>query len=150
MSDASFKFIGIGSQVINDNNFGESYADYSHERDELLDFIAANNVKGVVFLTGDKHYSELSKRIWNGYPFYDFTCSPLTFPPLPRRLLGAYHNGNRVAGMDYAKRNFGRISFSGPKGNRQMKIEIIGRSGRLRRSTTLNENDLMKKEAVAK
>ena len=150
MSDASFKFIGLGTQVVNDNNFGESYADYPHERDELLDFIAANNVKGVVFLTGDKHYSELSKRVWNGYPFYDFTCSPLTFPPLPRRLLGAYENGNRVAGMDYAKRNFGRISFSGPKGNRDMKIEIIGRSGRLRRTTTLNENDLMKKEAVAK
>jgi len=145
MSDASFKFVAIGSQVLNDNNFGESYAEFPKERNELLDFISTNNIKGVVFLTGDKHYSELSKREWNGYPFYDFTCSPLTFPPLPRRLLGAYHNGNRVKHFDYGRRNFGRISFSGERGNRNMKIEIIGRGGYKKRETTLNENDLMKK-----
>ena len=144
MSDATFKFIAIGTQVINDNNFGESYADYPRERNELLDFIAANNIKGVLFLTGDKHYSELSKRMWNGYPMYDFTCSPLTFPPLPRRLLGAYSNSNRVPGFDYGHRNFGRISFSGQPGNRNMKIEIIGRSGKTRREITLNENEMQK------
>lgn len=144
MSDAAFKFIGIGSQVINDNNFGESYADNPRERDELLNFIADNNIKGVVFLTGDKHYSELSMRNWNGYPMYDFTCSPLTFPPLPRRLLGAYKNGNRVKHMDYGHRNFGRISFTGQPGNRNMKIEIIGRAGHTRRQITLNQNQLQK------
>ncbi len=142
MSDATFKFIAIGSQVLNDNNFGESYADYPRERDELLDFISKNNIKGVIFLTGDKHYSELSKRVWNGYPFYDFTCSPLTFPPLPRRLLGAYHNGNRVKHFDYGRRNFGRISFTGERGSRNMKIEIIGRGGYKKREITLNENEL--------
>lgn len=144
MSDATFKFIAIGTQVLNDNNFGESYADYPRERNELLDFIAANNIKGVLFLTGDKHYSELSKRMWNGYPMYDFTCSPLTFPPLPRRLLGAYSNGNRVPGSDYGHRNFGRISFSGPLGDRSMKIEIIGRSGKTRREIVLNEKEMQK------
>ncbi len=149
MSDATFKFIAIGTQVINDNNFGESYADYPRERNELLDFIADNNIKGVVFLTGDKHYSELSKRIWNGYPMYDFTSSPLTFPPLPRRLLGAYKNGNRVPGFDYGHRNFGRISFSGPAGNRNMSIEIIGRSGKTRRHLMLNERDLQKQKGEA-
>lgn len=145
MSDAAFKFIAIGSQVLNDNNFGESYADYPRERAELLDFISSNNIKGVIFLTGDKHYSEVSKREWNGYPFYDFTCSPLTFPPLPRRLLGAYHNSYRVNHFDYAKRNFGRISFTGDKGNRNMKLEIIGRGGHKKREMVLNENELMKK-----
>ncbi len=145
MSDASFKFIAIGSQVLNDNNFGESYSEYPVERAELLDFISKNNIKGVIFLTGDKHYSELSKREWNGYPFYDFTCSPLTTPPLPRRLLGAYHNGNRVKHFDYGRRNFGRISFSGNTGNRNMKIEIIGRGGYKKREITLNQNELMKK-----
>jgi len=145
MSDAAFKFVAIGSQVLNDNNFGESYADYSRERKELLDFISKNNIKGVVFLTGDKHYSELSKREWNGYPFYDFTCSPLTFPPLPRRLLGAYHNSYRVKHFDYPRRNFGRISFNGAAGNRNMKIEIFGRGGYKKREIVLNENDLMRK-----
>ncbi len=145
MSDAVFKFIAIGSQVINDNHFGESYAEYPRERNELLDFISKNNIKGVIFLTGDKHYSELCKRDWNGYPLYDFTCSPLTTPPLPRRLLGAYHNVHRLKGTDYAKRNFGKISFSGDKGNRNMKIEIYGRSGHKRREVVLNEKGMMRK-----
>ena len=75
---------------------------------------------------------------------YDFTCSPLTFPPLPRRLLGAYSNSNRVPGSDYGHRNFGRISFSGPLGDRSMKIEIIGRSGKTRREIVLNEKEMQK------
>jgi alkaline phosphatase D len=145
MSDATFKFIAVGSQVINDNSFGESYLEYPKERNELFDFVAKNNIKGVVFLTGDKHYSELSKLDWKGYPFYDFTCSPLTFPPLPRRLLGAYKNSYRVKNFDYGRRNFGRISFSGEKGNRDMKIEILGRGGYKKREIVLNENDLMRK-----
>ncbi len=145
LSDATFKFIAIGSQVLNDNHFGESYAEYEKERNELLDFIADNNVKGVVFLTGDKHFSELSKREWKGYPMYDFTCSPLTSPPLPRRLLGAYHNHHRVPGSDYGRRNFGKIWLSGEAGNRQMKIDIVGREGKTRRTFTLHQNELGKK-----
>lgn len=145
MSDASFKFIAIGSQVLNDNHFGESYAEYIKERNELLSFISDNNIKGVIFLTGDKHYSEVSKRDWNGYPMHDFTCSPLTFPPLPRRLVGAYKNSNRIPHSDYGKRNFGRISFNGQQGNREIKIEIFGRSGYKRRALVMNENDLKKK-----
>ncbi|HWB63392.1 MAG TPA: alkaline phosphatase D family protein, partial [Chitinophagales bacterium] len=67
-SKATFKFICTGSQVLNDSYYGESYAKYPHERDDLLSFIADNNITGVIFLTGDKHYTELSKRDWNGYP----------------------------------------------------------------------------------
>jgi alkaline phosphatase D len=145
MSDAAFKFIAVGTQILNDNHFGESYAEYKKERNDLLDFISKNNIKGVVFLTGDKHYSELSKRDWNGYPMYDFTCSPLTSPPLPRRLLGAYNNSYRVPDSDYGRKNFGRINVSGTKGNRSLKIEIYSRTGRQKRSFVLNENDLSRK-----
>lgn len=142
-SEATFKFICIGSQVLIDNGFGESYSGYPRERNELLDFITTNNIKGVIFLTGDKHYSEISKRVWNGYPVYDFTCSPLTSPALPRRLFGAYKNQWRVKKTDYGLKNFGKISVSGPMGNRDMKIEIFGRSGLKVRQYVINQNELM-------
>ncbi len=145
MSDASFKFICVGSQVLNDNHFGESYARYKRERDDLFDFISHNNIKGVMFLTGDKHYSEICKRDWNGFPLYDFTCSPLTSPALPRRIFGAYHNPWRIKGTDYPLKNFGRISISGEKGNREMKIEIFGRGGYKKREYSINQNDLKRK-----
>ncbi|HWB62408.1 MAG TPA: alkaline phosphatase D family protein [Chitinophagales bacterium] len=142
LSDATFKFICIGSQVLNDNHFDESYADYPRERNGLFDFIAKNNIKGVIFLTGDKHYSEVCKRNWNGYPLYDFTCSPLTSPPLPRRLFGAYHNQWRIKGTDYPRKNFGKIWVSGPQGNRSLKLEIYGRGGLKKRQLVINQNEL--------
>jgi len=53
--------------VLDDSYWGESYAKYPKERNDLFDFIAANNIKGVILLTGDRHYAELSKRNWKGY-----------------------------------------------------------------------------------
>lgn len=144
LSDASFKFICIGSQVLNDNNFGESYADYPKERDDLFDFIAKNNIKGVIFLTGDKHYAEICKRDWHGYPLYDFTSSPITSPPLPRRIFHAYYNQWRIKGTDYPLKNFGKIAITGPAGNREAKLEIYGRGGYKKRELVIKQSDLQK------
>jgi len=145
-SDATFKFICIGSAVLNDNNVGESYAQYPKERNALFDFIAANNIKGVIFLSGAKHYSEVSKRVWNGYPIYDFTCSSLTaLPhPLPLKLLGFYHNRWRVRGTEFPFRNFGRVSVTGASGNRSLKVEVFGRAGHVQRSLVIDQKELQK------
>lgn len=145
MSDAPFKFICIGSQVLNDNNFGESYAQHSRERNDLFDFIAKNNIKGVIFLTGDKHYAEICRRDWNGYPLIDFTSSPLTSPPTPRRLLHAYYNRWRIKGTDFARKNFGKIWITGPVGNRTANLEIYGRGGYKKREWSINQNELSRK-----
>lgn len=144
-SDATFKFVSIGSQLLNDNHFGESYAKYPKERNELLDFIAANNISGVLFLTGDKHYSEISRRDWKGYPMYDITCSPLTAPPLPRWLLGAKNNTHRITGTDYGRRNFGRIEIKGTPGNRTAVVQFYGRSGKKRREYSISQQELIRK-----
>lgn len=145
LSDATFKFICIGSQVVNDNSFGESYAQYSKERNELFDFIAKNNIKGVIFLTGDKHYSEICKRDWNGYPLYDFTTSPLTSPRLPRILFHAMKVRWRVKGTDYGYKSFGKIYCEGPKGNRTARLVIYGRGGYKKRELDINEKELVRK-----
>lgn len=146
MSDATFKFICLGSTVLNENNFeGESYSQYPKERNSLLDFIADNNIRGVVFLTGDKHYSEVSRRNWKGYPIYDFTCSPLTSLPLPLKLFGLYYNRWRVHGTEFPFRNFGRILVTGEANNRSLKLEIHGRGGHLRRELIIDASELQRK-----
>ncbi len=145
LSDATFKFIAIGTQVLNENHFGETYMHYPKEREDLLNFIASNNIKGVIFLTGDKHYSEICRKDHNGYPIIDFTCSPLTSPPLPRRLLGAYENPTRIPGMDYGKKNYGRIQLRGPIGDRECVMQIYSRRGHKKREIALKEKDLQRK-----
>lgn len=145
MSDAAFKFICVGTPVLDENGIGESYSQYPKERSELFDFISGNNIKGVVFLSGDKHFSEVSRHDWKGYPLYDFTCSPLTSLPLPLKLFGIYYNSWRVRGTEYPFRNFGKVRITGPKDNRSVKFEIYGRSGVLRRSLIVDQKELQRK-----
>jgi hypothetical protein len=64
---------------------------------------------------------------------------------LPRRLLGAYNNGDRVSGSDYAKKNFGKISIMGKPSNRVCEIEIFSVGGKLKRKIIIEANQLQKK-----
>jgi alkaline phosphatase D len=141
-STATFKFICVGSQVLDDSYYGESYAKYPVERNNLFDFIAAHNIKGVILLTGDRHYSELSKRNWKGYTLYDFTSSPLTSVVINYRHVKGYHNTYNVPGSLIYKRNFGKISLSGPAGNRVCKLALYNNVGKKLWSYDINSNEL--------
>lgn len=81
-STATFKVIAMGGQFINPLARFENYATYKQEREELIELIAKEQVQGVFFVSGDRHYSELSELPSSSsgisYPLVDFTCSPLT------------------------------------------------------------------------
>lgn len=49
------------------------------ELNELLTAIEREKINGVLFLSGDRHHTELTKVSRAGtYPLYDLTSSPLT------------------------------------------------------------------------
>jgi alkaline phosphatase D len=145
-SDATFKFICIGSQVLNDNEHGETYANYPHERNALFNFIVDHNIKGVIFVTGDKHYSELSKREWRGYTLYDFTSSPITSPVItPRKILRKFDNPWSVKGTVIYQKNFGRVTVTGAPGSRVCKLAIYGKAGHLKWDYTIKAEELSRK-----
>jgi alkaline phosphatase D len=75
----TFKFVGNGTQILQTVVEGSSHQDYRAEREELLRFIAENNITGVVFLTGDVHHSGVYRRKLgaNGPWVYEITSSPL-------------------------------------------------------------------------
>lgn len=128
-SKATFKLIVIGGQVLNPSARFENYENYPKEKQKLLSEIEANKIKGVVFLTGDRHFSELSKlNRENTYPLYDWTVSPLT-----SGVGNSYKddvNTNRVEGSLFAQNNFGTLSFSGNKSNRQLKLTLFDVQGK--------------------
>lgn len=77
-SKSSFKFIVSGSQVTNTFAVDEVMCK-SSEYDSLIQFIVKNKIEGVVFLSGDRHFSEILKTdIPNGYPIYEITSSPIS------------------------------------------------------------------------
>lgn len=144
-SDATFKFICVGSQVLNDSWYGDSYAKYSVERNKLLDYIVENKIGGVIFLTGDRHYAELSKRDWKGYTFYDFTSSPFTSPIIYTKHLRGYRNDYSIESTIFYKKNFGQINITGPEGNRVCQMALYGKGGVKRWEYNIDANGIEEK-----
>lgn len=127
-SKATFKIIATGSQVLNPVSLFDCFRKFPAEYNELMSFLTIEKIDGVVFLTGDRHHSEIIRVPRTGtYPLYDITCSPLTSGT--HKFFGAEaRNQYRVLGIDQ-KQNFGKISFTGTPAERRMKVEFIGVNG---------------------
>lgn len=78
---ADLRIIGSSTQFLVDFNGWEAWANLPFERERLLKLIAETKANGVVFISGDLHYAEMSRlqRTDLGlYPIYDLTSSGLT------------------------------------------------------------------------
>jgi len=137
-SKASFKFVIMGVQVLCDGGY-ENFRKYPKEFEYLMHFISENKIEGVIFMSGDVHYSEVSKvERANEYPLYDFTYSPLTSFPINY----FSENKNRIEETKRNVHNFGEVSFSGENGNRTCELKCLNKRGKLLWSFKINENDL--------
>jgi alkaline phosphatase D len=124
----NFRFIVSGSQILNELNPYDCLTHYPIEYNELINFITKNKIEGVVFLTGDRHHSEIIKKERNGtYPLLDITASPLT-SGLSKFTGKEKNHPSRIIGIDHTT-NYGKISFTGTFKERKMKIEFIGPGG---------------------
>ncbi len=128
-SNATFKVIVVGSQVMNPLNKYETMQKYSYEYNELLNFIRSHKINGVVFFSGDRHHSEVIKvEQPNFYPLYDVTISPYT-AGISKPSGAEKNHPNRIAGTLVEEQNFGKIAVSGDKNNRVLKVDFIGLKG---------------------
>lgn len=141
-SKAPFKIIVTGSQVLNPNNKYECMQEYSFEYNQLLNFLKNNQIKGVLFLTGDRHHSEIIKyNRENLYPLYDITVSPYTSGV--SKVNGVeLNNPFREPNTLIEAQNFAKISFSGKKNERVMNVEFIGLKGEILGRWSINETAL--------
>ena len=140
-SNATFKFVVIGGQFVNSAEVFENYIALAPgERREILDRLAAEDIPGVVFLTGDRHHSALLRMDRRGeYPLYDWTVSPLTSGPgRPVDGEGQY----RVEGSLFTDRNFGRVEVSGPRDDRVATLILHDSDGEEQFRYTIRANDL--------
>lgn len=140
-SNATFKLIMVGSQVLNPVSPFDKLLDFKLEYDELMKFLMDQKVNGVLFLTGDRHHSEIIKVERPGsYPLYDITISPLTSGT--HTFSGTEKNNPyRVVGVDQ-KQNFGRVSVSGKENARILKVEIVSMLGEVLATWQVSENEL--------
>ena len=116
---ADLRLIGSGSQFGIEYNGYEGWANFPLEQQRFLDLIKKTKANGILFLTGDVHYGEISKLTEPElYPIYDFTSSGLS---------STWHfatpNKNRIEGpiMD---NHFGLLTINWGEKIPQIKMEI--------------------------
>ena len=119
----------------------ENYGWYPEEKAKLLQELVDNKIKGLFFLTGDRHFAELS--VLNRpstYPIYDWTVSPFT-SGIASATAKKENNTLRVDGSTFFEHNFGTLQFTGSKADRQLKLSLFNVDG-----TTLWSKTIYKKE----
>jgi alkaline phosphatase D len=76
---AVFRFIASSNQFAHDYNGYESWTNVPMEQKRMVDLIAQTQAEGVIFMSGDVHWGELSlMQTPNTYPIYDMTSSGIT------------------------------------------------------------------------
>lgn len=134
---ADLRLICSGSQFGIEYNGYEAWANFPHEQKKMLELIKSTRASGVLFLTGDVHYAEISRLDEPGlYPIYDITASGITstwdFATL---------NKNRIEGpvMD---NHFGLLTITWVK-DPVIRMEIIDKYNNSRIEYTINGSQLM-------
>lgn len=133
---ADLRLICSGSQYGIEYNGYEAWANYPHEQQRMLDLIRRTKAEGVLFLTGDVHYAEISKMNVPGlYPIYDITSSGIT-----STWDFAAPNANRIEGpvMD---NHIGLLTIHWKK-NPIIKMEIIDNTRNIRIENSIELSEL--------
>ena len=114
----------------------DTWNGFRDERNEIFDFLAENELDGVVLLSADRHRSD-ARRIDrpNGYSLYEFESSQLTNTNPHRLVPGAIFGYNE-------KQSFGLLRFDTTKVDPTVTFEIISIDNETIHSLTLKKSDL--------
>jgi len=133
---ADFRFICSSIQFGHAFNGYESWNNFPWEKVKMAQLIQSKQANGVVFISGDVHYGEISKdTLQIGYPLYDVTSSGLSstwHSPAP--------NQNRM-GQAVMENNFGLLRFSAKE--KKVRIELLDKSNAVREELILDKQQLI-------
>jgi alkaline phosphatase D len=120
----------------------ENMSNYEGERNELLKKITDAKIKGVMFVSGDRHHTVLQKLDRSGanYPLYDLTVSPITSGPA--KPVKVEDNSPVVEGTLFTERNFAICEVSGTLKDRVLKISIFDSKGEPKWTRDIKANEL--------
>ncbi len=133
---ADLRFICSGSQFSIEYNGYEAWASFPHEQKRMLELIKKSKANGIIFLSGDVHYAEISRLTEPGlYPIYDVTSSGIT-----STWDFATQNENRIEGpvMD---NHFGMLTIIW-EDDPMIQMEIIDATSNTRIEYTIRLSDI--------
>lgn len=126
---ASIRIIGSGVQVVQDYDISEAWegwGDSPLQRDRLFSLIRELRVPGVVFVSGDMHFAELSRHTDDaaalGYPTYDLSGAGLDRIETDDE--GQWTNAYRVGGLLNTARKHGMIEIEWSLPDPEIHLEL--------------------------
>jgi alkaline phosphatase D len=134
---ADLRVIVSSIQLAAEGTGWESWANFPHDRERLAKLLHSTRAEGVVAISGDMHYADLSRwQVDGGYPLWDLTSSGLTEVwdvPTP--------NKRRVSPV-VAEVNFGLLDVDFDAAGGQVTLGIRDLAGTTRISQTVPLNSL--------
>jgi alkaline phosphatase D len=107
---AQLRIIGSSIEFCAQQNGWETWGNFPLQQQKMYDMIRETKANGILFISGDVHYAELSMQKKDGlYPIYDMTSSGLT-----QVELHAAKNQYRI-GKPINTRNFGMLDIDWSK-----------------------------------
>ena len=117
---ADIRILATSIQCIAESDGQETWSNLPHERQRLLDLLVKTKANGVILISGDRHWSELSRLDTKlGYPLFELTSSSLN-QPHPRGTPTT--NRYRADPRTYHHENFGSIEIDWD--NRRVPITL--------------------------
>ncbi len=121
---AQIRIIATSIPFASEESGDETWSNFPLEQQKMYDLILSTQANGVLFMSGDVHYAELSQRNVPGlYPICDFTSSGIT-------QVDPFADGNQYRlGSAIVTRNFGMIEINWSLPDPEIKMMIFNESG---------------------
>jgi alkaline phosphatase D len=133
---AVFRIMASSNQFCHAYNGWESWTNVPQEQNRMLDLIRSTQAEGLVFISGDVHWGELSMQHWQGlYPLYDLTSSGIT-----ERWPRIEPNDYRI-GPPEAENNYGLFTIDW-QSDPILKMELKTVSGATTTSVSVKRSEL--------
>jgi len=104
---AQVRLIASSIQIIPDEKGMDEWGNFPHERQRLFDLIENSGADGIILLSGNVHFAELSKSYAGDYPLFELTSSGMTHVTAPYAKAA---NEYRIAGPS-TDLNFGIVEI---------------------------------------
>ena len=126
---AEIRFIVSSTQFAADEKGMDEWGNYPFEKQKMLALLRSTRANGVIFLSGNVHFSEVSEELDFPYSLVDFTSSGMTPANINPRYAAA-KNAKRIAGP-YVDVNFGLVSIQwAADGDAEITLSAHGADGR--------------------
>ena len=130
---ADVRIIASSIQFGHEYNGYESWTNLPLEQERMLEIIRRTKASGVLFLSGDVHWAEISRRDFPGlYPLYDVTASGIT------EMWYKIESNNFRVGNAVRENHFGMLEFDWEIPSPHITMKIINHQGKTKCSEKID------------